>query len=129
MITPTNMELTFVVAKVFAIYLFISGWFLLLRRKTLTHVLRDFFEHPAIVHFAGVFLIFLGGTLVVSYAAWREDARTLITVFGALALLKGTAYLFFSKQLSRIHIDRSRPAVAIWGIVAIALGVYLFQLQ
>ncbi len=52
------MDITILTAKILGVYLVVSGLFLLLRGKTIPHLLRDFFDHPAIVYLTGVILIF-----------------------------------------------------------------------
>lgn len=44
------MEISLIVAKVLGLYLIISGFFLIFRGKTVTHLLEDFFGHPAVVY-------------------------------------------------------------------------------
>ena len=53
------MDTTLLVAKILGIYLVISGLFLLIRGKSIPHLLKDFFNHPAIVYLTGVILVFL----------------------------------------------------------------------
>jgi len=52
------METTLLVAKVMGVYLIISGLFLLIRGKSLPMMMKDFFDHPAIVYLTGVILVF-----------------------------------------------------------------------
>lgn len=116
------------IAKVFGIYLVVSGLFLLLRGKTLPLLMKDFFEHRAVTFLAGVVLIFVGGTLVVRHNLWDGTWRTWVTVFGWLALVKGAAYILFPEALARINVQRLRPWLGLFGAVAIVLGVILFRI-
>lgn len=61
------MDTTILIAKILGIYLVISGLFLIIRGKTLAHILKDFFDHPAIVYLTGVILIFLSSIYLLQY--------------------------------------------------------------
>ncbi|MDP4000804.1 MAG: hypothetical protein Q8P83_01020 [bacterium] len=119
------MELTIVIAKVFAIYLVVSGVVLLLRQKTMVHVLKDFFEHPATMWLAGLILVFLGGFLVIQHNVWEGTLETWVTVLAWLVLLKGIAYLLVPDQLAKLG-DKLRALWAPAGLLVIVLGVWLF---
>lgn len=122
------MEFPMLVAKVLAVYFAVSGVFLLTRRRTLPMLLKDFFSHPAIVYLAGVLLITFGLILAFRGSEWDGPWRTLVTIFGALAFLKGVAYIFFPQALANLHVERSRWFVAFAGVASVALGVWLWQI-
>ena len=42
------MEISLVAAKILGLYLVVSGLFMVFRGKTLPHMMKDFFEHPAV---------------------------------------------------------------------------------
>jgi len=120
------MDFSLTMAKVLAVYMVVSGLFLLLRAKTLPMLLKDFFGHPAVVYLAGAILVFLGSTLVFRSQYWAAEWQTWTMLFGALVLLKGIVYILIPQALARIHLERSRVGVAITGLISIALGVLLF---
>ena len=59
------MEISLIAAKLLGTYLIISGLFLITRGKTVPHLLKDFFEHPAIVYLTGAFLIVLSSLFLM----------------------------------------------------------------
>jgi len=122
------MDLSTVVAKVFGIYLIVSGLFLLMRGKTLPLLVKDFFEHRAVVFLAGAILVFFGGVLVMRHNLWDGSWRTWVTVLGWLALIKGVMYILFMEVLAKINVQRLRPWLGLLGVAAIALGVILFRI-
>ena len=120
------MDTTILVAKVLGIYLVVSGLFLLLKGKTVPHLLRDFFDHPAIVYLAGAILIFLSSMYLLQYNIWDGTWRTPVTILVWLVLLKGITYIFAPQALSEMTIKKSRPLFGFYGLIAIVIGVALF---
>lgn len=122
------MDISLVVAKVLGVYLVVSGLFLFFRGKTVPHMLKDFFNHPAIVYLAGVLLIFLSSFILLEHNIWDGTWRTVITVFVWAIFLKGLAYIFAPQLIERMVNKKLLETVSAYGIVAIAVGVYLFSL-
>ena len=122
------MDISLVVAKVLGIYLIISGLFLIFRSRTVPHMLKDFFSHPAIVSLAGVILIFLSTLYLVENNIWDGTWRTLLTAFVWLILLKGLAYIFAPKMVERLVTKKMLDTVSTYGVVAIVIGAYLSYL-
>jgi len=122
------MEISLIVAKVLGTYLVISGFFLLLRGKTLPNILKDFFEHPAVVYLTGVILIFLSTLFLVQNNVWDGTWRSVVTLFVWLVLIKGLAYIFAPEMLHKIVSKKLLEMLNIYGIVAILAGICLFYL-
>ncbi len=123
------MDTTLLVAKILGIYLVVSGLFLLLKGKTLQHMLRDFFDHPAMTYLTGVILIFLSSMYLLQYNIWDGTWKTAITVFVWVVFFKGLTYIFAPEKLSKMAIEKSKKAFNAYGLVAIAVGIYLFFLK
>lgn len=122
------MEYTIVATKVIAIYFVVSGLFVVLKGKTLPLILRDMFEHPAVVFITGVIMVFAGSAMLLNYSAWDGTVRTVVTVFGWAVLLKGLAYVFFPKLLADFPINKFRNWFGFLGLVLIIAGIYLFRI-
>lgn len=122
------MDILVLTSKILGIYLVVSGLFLILKAKTIPILLRDFFDHPAIVYLTGIILIFLSSMFLLQFNIWDYSWRTIVTVFGWLVLLKGLAYIFFPGSLSALAVRKFRGWFGIWGLAAIIIGVYLFCL-
>ncbi|MDO8620144.1 MAG: hypothetical protein Q7R64_02240 [bacterium] len=122
------MELTIVVAKVFAIYLVVSGAFLILKGKTLPLILDDFFKHPAVVYLAGVLLLFFGSMLVIGNSIPEGGWRTTANVLGWLALLKGLMYIFAPDVLANFPLKKFRGWFGAIGLVLIIAGIFLYRI-
>jgi hypothetical protein len=123
------MDITILFAKVLGIYLLISGFFLLLKSKTIPNLLKDFFDHPAIVYLTGVILIFLSSMYLVQYNVWDGSWHTLITLFAWAIMLKGLMYIFTPQMLNEMSVKRFRGPFTVYGLIAIIVGLYLFFLK
>ena len=121
------MEFALIVAKVFAVYLVVSGAVLLFKGKTLPLILKDFFAHPAVVYLTGIILICVGAVLLFRYNVWDNTWRSFATAFGWLALLKGLAYVFFPNVLSEFPVQKMRGWFGAIGVVLIIAGILLFR--
>ena len=122
------MEQSILFIKIIALYFVVSGAFLLLKGKTLPLILKDFFNHPAIVYLIGVILVLLGGGILIQNNAYVSDKtiQTLTIIFGWLVLIKGLAYIFIPKVLAKIFIKKFNNWFGVLGVVIILIGVYLF---
>jgi len=111
------------VAHVLGVYLIVSGLFIIFRGKTLPHLLKDFFGHPAIVYLTGVILVFLSALVLLQ----SEAVNSLVTVLAWLVLIKGLSYLFFPEMLQKMVTKKLLDTVSTYGVIAIIAGVYLFS--
>ncbi len=123
------MDTTILVAKIFGIYLVISGLFLIIKGKTMAHILKDFFDHPAVVYLSGVILIFLSSMYLLQYNIWQGTVQTIVTIFVWLVFIKGLSYLFFPGQLNDMVAKKLKGPLVVYGIIAILVGLYLFSLN
>ena len=122
------MDITLLVAKVLGIYLVVGGLFLIFRGKTIPHLLKDFFDHPAVMYLTGIIWIFLSSMYLIQYNTWDGTWRTLVTLFAWLVMLKGLAYVFMPRVLSEISIRKFRGLWGVYGLIALVVGLYMFFL-
>ncbi len=125
------MDATVLTLKILAVYLVVSGLFLVLKGKTVPHLLKDFFDHQAVVYLTGIILIFLSTMYLIQYHVLDGDRlkETVVTLFVWLVGIKGLVYVFMPKYLSEGLIKKSRNMFGVYGIVAIVAGLYIFTLQ
>lgn len=114
--------------KILAVYFIVSGIFVLLKGKTLPLILKDFFEHPALIYLTGVILIFLGSGILIQNSI-LGGTWGLVTIFGFLVLLKGLAYLFTPNILARIALKKFKGGLSILGVISIIIGIYLLLIS
>lgn len=120
------MDVLTLTAKLFGIYLVVSGLFLIVKGKSVPLLLKDFFGHPATVYLTGIILIFLSSMYLIQYNIWDNTWKTVVTVFVWLVLLKGLTYIFFPKKLNEIVIRKFKNTFGLYGFVSVVAGLYLF---
>jgi hypothetical protein len=120
------MEISLILAKVLGTYLIVSGVFLVFRGKTVPHLLKDFFGHPALTYLAGAVLIFFSAFSLVQSNVWDGTWRTLVTILMWAVLIKGVAYILAPEALHRMVTKKLLDSVNLYGIIAIVAGMFLF---
>lgn len=120
------MDISIIAAKVLGTYFVVSGLFLVFRGKTVPHLLKDFFDHPAIVYLAGVILIFLSSIFLIQSNIWDGTWRTIITIIAWVTLIKGIAYILFPEALRAFVSKKLLETLNVYGVVAILAGLALF---
>lgn len=124
------MDVLTITLKILAVYLVVSGLFLILRGKSVPLLLKDFFAHPATVYLTGIILIFLSTMYLIQYNVWDgTTVEVVVTIFAWLVLIKGIGYIFFPKMLSEVAIKKSKQMFSAYGFVSIVIGLYLFFLK
>jgi hypothetical protein len=118
------MDITVITLKILAIYLVVSGLFLIIKGKTVPHLLHDFFDHPATVYLTGIILIFLSSMYLIQYNIWTGAIETTLTVFAWLIGIKGLLYIFFPRMLEKMA-KKFRGFFAVYGFIAIVIGAYI----
>ncbi|OGN29927.1 MAG: hypothetical protein A3A33_01225 [Candidatus Yanofskybacteria bacterium RIFCSPLOWO2_01_FULL_49_25] len=108
------------IAKVLGVYVIVSGLFLILRGKTLPMLLKDFFEHKAVMFLSGAVLIFVGGVVAFLPAEPRW-----ITIVGWLILLKGVLYILAPELFMRLLPRKTNLPFALLGIISSIIGLFL----
>ena len=113
-------------ARFFAAYFLIIGFFIILRRQWLVNAHEAMMENKGIVLFAGIFTLILGLLLVLFHYQFTADWRSVITVFAWLTLIKGLFYLFLPERM--IAFGRAFTANSnvyyITGIVMLGFAVF-----
>ncbi|MDO8551946.1 MAG: hypothetical protein Q7S01_00275 [bacterium] len=122
------MDEALLASKLLGTYLVVSGLFLVLRGKTFPNILKDFFDHPAIVYLTGVLLIVLSSLYLIENNVWDGTWRTVITIVAWAVFIKGIAYIFAPKALHKMVSKKLLKTVNLYGLVAIIIGMSLFYI-
>lgn len=120
------MEISLVAAKILGLYLVVSGLFMIFRGKTLPHMIKDLFDHPAVLSLAGAILIFLSSLFLLQSNIWDGTWRTIITIIAWATLIKGIAYILAPEMLRQIATKKLLDTANLYGVIAVVAGVYLF---
>lgn len=122
------MESSLIAAQLLGTYLIVSGLFLILRGKTLPHILKDFFGHPAMVYLTGFLLIVLSALYLIQNNIWDGTWRTAVTILAWAVFIKGIAYIFTPNTLQKMVSKKFLKMVNLYGLAAIVLGVSLLYI-
>lgn len=120
------MEISLVAAKILGLYLVVSGLFMIFRGKTLPHMIKDLFDHPAVLYLAGAILIFLSSLFLLQSNIWDGTWRTIITIIAWATLIKGIAYILAPEMLRQMATKKLLDTANLYGVIAVVAGVYLF---
>lgn len=118
------MELSILVAKIFALYILAVGVGVLSGKLNVNKVVDDLEKSQGLSSATGFFLLVIGALLVQYHNIWVKDWTVLITILAWGVLIKGVllvaypqAIFFFRKIYKNI-----KPS---WGVVLIAVGLVL----
>ena len=120
------MDISIYLARVFGIYLVVACVALFANRKYVSKVVEDFSNNLGLVFFSGFVHLFLGLLVVVAHNVWALDFRGLVTLIGWFGVFKGALRLFSPSKVGRLGEEfTSGKKLIVWGVVWLALGLYL----
>jgi len=121
------MEISIVVIKVLGIYFVVSGLFLILRGKTLPHLLKDLFAHPAATYLLGAAMVALSSyVLLVQGYVWDGAWGTVSTILLWMIFIKGVFYIFAPETLHKMVNQKMLGTFPAWGVVIVIIGIGMF---
>lgn len=123
------MDVLTLTLKLLAVYMVVSGMFLMFKQKSVPMLLKDFFDHPATVYLTGIILVFLSSMYLIQYNVWDATYRTAVTVLAWVVMAKGLAYIFFPKFLNGVVVRKSKNLFGAYGLLSFLVGLYLFFLN
>ena len=121
------MDISLFLAKVFGIYLMVTGVAVALRRKELVPAIEQLFDNRPLVYIMSVFALVVGLLLVVSHNIWVAGWPVVLTVLAWLVFLESIAYLLLPfAVLARLARWFNTQAWYVGGgAVSFLLGVFL----
>lgn len=123
------MELSILVAKIFALYMLAVGVGVLSGKMNVYKMLKSFEDSQGLTLIAGLFSIIIGAILIQYHNIWVKDWTVLITLAGWTTLLKGVLIiacpqsLFYFKGMYK-NIKPSLGLLPI--IISLLIGYFLF---
>jgi hypothetical protein len=120
------MELSLFLAKLFGIYLLITGALWVARGDVISGVVIETLHDRPVMFVNGVIALVVGIAMAISHSVWEMNWRGLITLFGYLSLAKGIVRIAFP-QVPRMASGLVKRGTArwIWIGLILALGGYL----
>ncbi len=91
-------------------------------------MLKDFFDHPAVVYLAGVILLFLSTLFLLQNNIWDGTWRAVVTFFVWMVLIKGLLYILAPEMLYKFVGKKILDMVNVFGVITVVAGICLFYL-
>ena len=110
-------------AKVFAIYLLVSGCSLIKNHKKINGWILDFWDQDFLVYFTGVYTLIIGTLLIVSHNIWRLDPSIIITLLSWITFFKGVSLMFFPDSVKKFSNSFYKTQT---GIYCASFFIFLF---
>ena len=115
------MELSVLVAKIFALTYISAGILALQSKTTFSKIAEDFERSPALTYISGFMALMIGMLLVHYHSIWAQNWTVMITVIGWMALIKGILLIAFPQFIS--YFKSWYRHTQVWGFVLIAIGL------
>lgn len=122
------MLISFLIARMWGIFLFLVCFSLLLNQKRFTSAVTKI--DSASVFLFGFILLIIGSIQVVGYEHWTLDWTGFLTLLGWATLLKGIAFLFipgYSDKMLKLVVKDNLYNVFIF--IGMIVGIYLLSLS
>jgi hypothetical protein len=121
------MDASTVLARLIGPYLVIVGIGLFANLGRYPKLIEDFFANAALVYLGGVIALIFGLLIVVFHPLWTWGWPVIITLFGWLALIKGTLLIVWPALPARhaAFFARNPTRIVIPWAIMIAIGVFL----
>jgi len=118
---------SFIIAQILGPAYVVIGMGLLLNTANFQRILEDVSVSPAFAYLAGLLALIFGLVILVFHHAWNTDWTLIVTLFGWLALIKGSLLVTYPGVVLRFSqrvLARSVTFRA-WAIVLLVLGLFL----
>lgn len=119
------MELTILVAKIFALYMLAAGVGLLSGQVNINKMIKGFEDSQALTFMSGFFMLVIGALLVQYHNIWSGPWWVvLITLLGWATLIKGLLFIAYPQSIFffRGIYKNVKPS---WGVLPLAVGLLL----
>lgn len=121
------MDLSIYLGQVASVYLIIVGLGLFINKGEMLKAAHEFVGANASFVFYGAVALIFGLLVVFSHNIWDGTWRSIITLMGWLATVKGTMAILFPKVLKgTTSAFVNSKMTNVFGVLVIGIGVYLF---
>jgi len=121
------MVISIVLAKVFGIYLLVTGVAVITKQKPMMQLIREFVSNRPLVFVVASAELILGLLTVVNHNLWVNGWPVIITIAGWLMLIEGILYILLPADTmkSMVEFFNRKPFYVVGGIACLILGAYL----
>lgn len=117
-----DLDLSIILAQLTFVLYCSVGLGMLLSRSHYSALYSQIMTSPALLYFGGVFALFYGFIIISVHNVWTHDWRSLVTLIGWIAFLKGVVLLIKPSLLMR-HAQFWIKNMKAAAFVALFLGV------
>ena len=96
------MTTSIVFARFIGPVMLVAAVSMLLDRKAIRTVGEDFMNSPALIYLAGVLTLIMGIAIITFHNIWVMDWRTIITLFGYIAIVSGVFRMGFPTKVKKL---------------------------
>lgn len=115
------MELSILMAKIFAAVYLAAGLGVLLNPRFYSRIMDDILKNSAITFIYGFFAIIFGVFMVTYHNFWVKDWTVVVTLFGWASLIKGFMFLVLPQSLK---VAKPIYTSRYFAILALAIGIF-----
>lgn len=115
------MELSILLAKIFAAVYLAAGLGVLLNPRFYSRIMDDILKNVAVTFIYGFFAIIFGVFMVTYHNFWVKDWTVVVTLVGWASLLKGFMFLVLPQTIKLV---RPMYYLRYFAIVALAIGIF-----
>ncbi|MBS0635516.1 MAG: hypothetical protein JSR37_08650 [Verrucomicrobia bacterium] len=118
------METSHYIAEALSLYFLVAGIAMAANNRRYVTIFSEMSQSPALIILSGVFALVIGILMILSHNIWESNWRTLVTIAGWLAFLKGTALLIMPERfLSYFTPFYTSENIRYMGYVVVLLGL------
>ena len=120
-------DVSLILGKVIGLYLVIVGISMLARRQGWMSMVKEVRKHDATPRLIALFELLVGLFIIVVHNVWVQSWEVAVTIIGWVMLVEGVSYLILPHDAmeKKIQFFNKRGWYAVFGIVALVLGLYL----
>lgn len=122
-----SVALSLFLAQIIGLFLVIVSLSSIVNRKVIIGAVEAISKNPAVLYVSGILALAFGLVVVIAHPIYVADWRIAITIIGWLAIFKGIARLFFTRQAAVLigKICKRSELLYALQIVALIIGIYL----
>lgn len=120
------MDISIAMARILGIYMVMVIVAMFLQKERFRHLPEAIAGNPALAMTLAVFTLSIGLVMVTLHNLWVADWRVVITLMAWLTLIKGAAWLYIPREMTKIAKSTYKgKSLDITGTLSLLLGLFL----
>ena len=123
-----SLNITTGIARIVAVYYLVTGLGFLISRDYYAQMVATNGSDPILINLSGMVHFFIGMTILVFHFKWRSVLQGIVTVLGALFLLKGVFLIAVPEMTLQADTSTEVGLATVIGFIAVGvvLGYFAF---